>query len=184
MFPKRPVQSTQWFVQHQQFRPGSQAPGQGHTLLFTTRKLMRIVVDMRGHADLGEQFMHTVGHFPAFEPESHVLRNRQVGKQSKVLKHQANMPLFGGQGKTGIADKVAIHMDRAAVLFFDPCYNTQCRGFAAAGRTEQTGHLPRHHCQAHIINNPATAEVFDNIFDLKAGGLHRGCVIPDENYWV
>ena len=118
---------------------------------------MRVAVDKAFEVHTLQQFLHTraFGRTAAAQAVTHVVSHAQMWKQRKVLKHQANLAPLGRHAEYGVTDQLAVYVDRAAVLHLDTCDHPQGCGFAATGRPQQAGHLPRHDLQAHIINHRA-----------------------------
>ena len=153
--------------------------GQSDALLFAARQFMRIGVDMADHADAGQQFGNTGLHAgTTFQAKAHVLRHAQMRKQGKILKHQANPPALGRGMGDGIADHLTIDTDLPAVLGIHPRNDPQGGRFAAARRAQQTGHLPRHDLQRHIIDDAPPTETAGQVANLqpgcRAGHSNRG----------
>ena len=59
-----------------------------------------------------------------------------MGKQRPILKHHADLALFGGDHHTRSADASIAQNDLSRVGGFEPSDNSQQRGFAAPARSQ------------------------------------------------
>ena len=155
LVPGQRVQRPERFVQQQDGRPGRQRPGQGHPLPLAAAEFGRHArpKTIRVQPYQSQEFPHPrggAGRLPAPQPRRHgdVAGNGQVRKKSSFLRDIAYTPAQGG-GVSG-GDVLAPDPHRSAARFHQPVDQSQGRGLAAAGRSDQGQEFPirDRQCQA------------------------------------
>ncbi len=161
------VQRGEGFIQQEQARFVDHGAGNGHTLLLTTGKLMRLALGKRlqlYHAqgfgnprwDLaGRCFLHP-------QAKRHVLKHGHVREQGIALKDGIDVAIFGWN----LGYVLVLKMDMAVIDAFQPGDKAQDGGFAAAGGAEQREKLTVIDGQIKVGNDIFAIETFTNSFQL------------------
>ena len=148
------VQVRHRLVQQQQGRAGGERAREGDALLLAlgelvgpprrqrldTEQLQRLASTRYGSRGSGRG---------QAQAEGHVVQHRQVGKQARVLGHQAHGPLRCRQR----SDVDAVDLDMPAGGRLEPGHHAQQRGLAGARRAEQCEHLAVAHRQPDRIQH-------------------------------
>ena len=146
------IERGQRLVEQQQARPGRQRTGQGHALLLAARQLGRVALGLRAQAHQGQHLGHTLARLRRrlpVQPEGHVLRGREIGKQRIALEHHAKATACGRPAR----DVIALEQHPALVRHVDAADDAQQRGLAAARRAEQADELARLHVQVNAAQH-------------------------------
>ena len=152
------IQIGQRLIEQQQPRMDGQGPGDGHTLLLPAGELARQAPSQRLQLHQPQHLRHPrltfgAGETPHLQPEGDVARHAEMREQRIVLKHHAHI----AQIRRQMADALTFQRDLARRCVHKPRDHAQCRGFAAAGRTEQHDHLALFNLQRHAIGRQGLA---------------------------
>ena len=176
------IQRGGWLVKAENIRVERQCPGDGHPLLLTAGKLMRIVPGTVRKAHLVQQ-LHSggtdgfltlaavLGH--QFPGEGHVFQSRILGKKVEGLEHHAEVEpvfpdlLFGAVCvMVGVKQHLVLYGDGAGVRRFQKVQTPQQRGFAAAGGANDGKGLSLLQREADVIEDLC---VFKMLFQMLYG---------------
>ena len=176
------VQRRGRLVKAENIRVERQCPGDGHPLLLTAGKLMRIVPGTVRKAHLVQQ-LHSggtdgfltltavLGH--QLPGEGHVFQSRILGKKVKGLEHHAEVEpvfpdLFFGAARVmvGVKQHLVLYGDGAGVRRFQKIQTPQQRGFAAAGGANDGKGLSLLQREADVIEDLC---VFKMLFQMLYG---------------
>jgi len=89
--------------------------------------------------------------------EADIFGDGQMREQCIVLKHHANLPLLGGNSQGWGAKGLAIEQDFAAADGFKPGDGAQSRGFATAGRPQQTAYVTFSQANTQVVDDQLPA---------------------------
>ena len=87
------------------------------------------------------------------QPKSNVLRRAQMRKQRMLLKHHAHAPPLGRHVHRGGRQQLIPQPDVPGLHRLEPGNGSQHRGFATAGRPQQSHRLPSRHVQGKILHH-------------------------------
>src|SRR6056297_4024369 len=137
---------------------------------------MGILVGVACEADAGQNG-HSLamagGLVEALEAEGNVLDDREVGKQSEVLKHQADVALFRLEKGARSGHDTVVEDDLAGAWSLDTGGETQQCGFATAGGAEQTDDFTGVDLERNVGKGGEITIAFRDVAKFEAGG--KGC---------
>ena len=188
------IQSGGGLVKAKDVRVQRQGTGNSHTLLLTTRELMRIMARPVRQAHLGQKLPASsldllLGLAAPLLGEElpgqrHVLKGRVLGEEVEVLEHQAEVePLFPDLafqlrlGVRCVKEGLAPDGNGTAVGLFQEIQAPQQRGLAAAGGADDRDGLPLLQGKADVIEHLGGTEVLFNVFDFQNG--HFGASLTE-----
>ena len=154
------VQVRKRLVEQQQARLGGERAGQGHTLLLTARQLMRKTVLLPRQAHQRQHLGHAGSALhlgQVVNAKTHIAPDAQMRKQRVVLKHHANLAVFGRQIKRAAADHLTTQPDGALAHRLQPRYRAQQRGLAAARWANQHPNVARMQAKRHAAHGGGAA---------------------------
>jgi light-independent protochlorophyllide reductase subunit B len=164
------VQRAQRLVQQQHLRAGGERARQRHPLLLPARELVGIAPAQIGQADQRQHLGHPrLGlrprHARHLQPETHVLRHRQVGEQRIGLEHHADLALVGTQA----GNLAPVDADRPGIGPLEPRDHAQHGRLAAARGAQQRDELALLDPEGEILDHPNGAEGLFQMRKLEEG---------------
>ena len=129
------VQPGERLVKQQNARIGCERSQQRNALLLAAREGMRIAIAHLREVHVGERTLDPRAVARSIsQPESHILRDGQVGEQRKVLKHQPHTALLGGDlpHLAALGHRDASDLDASGLQGLETGRQAQQRGLAAS----------------------------------------------------
>ena len=149
------IQIGKRLIEQQQARLGRERTRQGDALLLAAREFVRKALVLAGQPHEFEHLGHARGARGArqvVDAKADVAPHVQMRKQGVVLKHHANLTIFGGQIEAGAAHHLAGEFDAARRCGLQPGHGPQQRGFAAARGANQHADVARAQTQRHVAH--------------------------------
>ena len=170
-------------VEQQHFGLHGQRAGNRDALLLAAGKLARLGVDVGCHADLFKVFQRgllrgllvLMQHIA--QARGAVVQHGHVVEQVEALEHHAHLGAVGAGVAPRGRDVTAVEQHLAVRGRLQQIDAAQQRGFAAAGRADDAGHVARVDGKVHVTQNNMGAEALGEVAHLD-NRLRHGLRLP------
>ena len=177
------VQGAGGLITEQDVRLVGQCPGDGHTLLLTTRELCGVVVCQVRQSDQGQKFGHPGCplRFPHTAPKKgklHIACHGAGGHQIEVLEdHPGALPEGAQIGRIQVAHLPSPHPDTARVIPLQAIDAPNQSGLSGSAQADDAEDVPLLDTQGDISQGRLVLFIVTAICLGEITNLHRWCLI-------